>query len=278
MLPVRAARCATSARRWGCRRARSSARRARSSRGARTRRARHRAGDAAASASGASELAALAGARARWCREAHGLPRHSSQHPGGMVISTEPLIEICPIQPAAMEGRQMVQWDKDSCSDAGFLKIDLLGPGDALGGRALRGRDRARARRADRPLAHPLRRPGGVPRDPARRRRPACSRSRAARRCRCSRARCPRSLDDLTVQVALVRPGPIHGGAVHPYIERRKALRADPAYQVPYEHPSLEPVLKRHARRDRLPGPGDRGGDGVRRLLARARRRGCGGR
>src|SRR3954452_9196652 len=54
----------------------------------------------------------------------------------------------------------------------------------------------------------------------------------------------PDSLDDLTVQVALVRPGPIQGGAVHPYIERRKALRADPSYRVPYEHPSLEPVLK----------------------------------
>jgi error-prone DNA polymerase len=54
----------------------------------------------------------------------------------------------------------------------------------------------------------------------------------------------PSSLDDLTVQVALVRPGPIQGGAVHPYIERKKALRADPSYEVPYEHPSLEPVLK----------------------------------
>src|SRR3954468_10038524 len=53
----------------------------------------------------------------------------------------------------------------------------------------------------------------------------------------------PENLDDLTVQVALVRPGPIQGGAVHPYIERRKALRADPAYEVPYEHPALEPVL-----------------------------------
>src|SRR3954464_9540866 len=54
----------------------------------------------------------------------------------------------------------------------------------------------------------------------------------------------PENLDDLTVQVALVRPGPIQGGAVHPYIERRKALRADPGYQVPYEHPSLEPILR----------------------------------
>src|SRR5665809_174780 len=54
----------------------------------------------------------------------------------------------------------------------------------------------------------------------------------------------PETLDDLTVQVALVRPGPILGGAVHPYIERRKALRAAPSYEVPYEHPSLEPVLR----------------------------------
>src|SRR5205807_4349690 len=54
----------------------------------------------------------------------------------------------------------------------------------------------------------------------------------------------PANLDDLTVQVALVRPGPIIGGAVHPYVERRKALRSDPDYRVPYEHPSLEPVLR----------------------------------
>src|SRR5439155_18903897 len=62
-------------------------------------------------------------------REAWGLPRHASQHPGGMVLSTRPLVDLCPVQPAAMEGRQIVQWDKDSCADAGFLKIDLLGLG-----------------------------------------------------------------------------------------------------------------------------------------------------
>ena len=61
--------------------------------------------------------------------EAYGLPRHASQHPGGMVIATEPLIDLCPVQPSAMEGRNLVQWDKDSCADAGFLKIDLLGLG-----------------------------------------------------------------------------------------------------------------------------------------------------
>src|SRR5437588_177882 len=61
--------------------------------------------------------------------KALGLPRHISQHPGGMVISSRPLIELVPVKPAAMAGRQMCQWDKDSCADAGFLKIDLLGLG-----------------------------------------------------------------------------------------------------------------------------------------------------
>ncbi|HYA08393.1 MAG TPA: hypothetical protein VEG24_02315, partial [Gaiellaceae bacterium] len=55
------------------------------------------------------------------CAEIAGLPRHISQHPGGMVISSRPLVELVPVQPCAMAGRQMVQWDKDSCSDAGFL-------------------------------------------------------------------------------------------------------------------------------------------------------------
>src|SRR5439155_7277652 len=62
-------------------------------------------------------------------REIAGLPRHISQHPGGMVISTRPLIDLVPVLPAAMAGRQLCQWDKDSCADAGFLKIDLLGLG-----------------------------------------------------------------------------------------------------------------------------------------------------
>src|SRR3954454_21474611 len=62
-------------------------------------------------------------------REAWGLPRHQTQHPGGMVIATQPLVDLCPVQPASMTDRQMVQWDKDSCADAGFLKIDLLGLG-----------------------------------------------------------------------------------------------------------------------------------------------------
>ena len=117
------------------------------------------------------------------------------------------------------------------------------GPRDALGCRADRRRDRAGARRADRPLA-----------DPARRRARSTRRIRAADttgvfqiESRAQMQMLPRSrpenLDDLTVQVALVRPGPIQGGAVHPYLERKRALREDPGYEVPYEHPSLEPIL-----------------------------------
>ncbi|HTA14979.1 MAG TPA: PHP domain-containing protein, partial [Solirubrobacteraceae bacterium] len=79
------------------------------------------------------EAAPTGSVRWRWLaqlvKEAYGLPRHLSQHSGGMVVSTRPLIDCCPVAPSAMEGRQMVQWDKDSCADAGFLKIDLLGLG-----------------------------------------------------------------------------------------------------------------------------------------------------
>ena len=176
------------------------------------------------------------------CREALGLPRHASQHSGGMVISTKPLLDICPVVPAAMEGRQIVQWDKDSCADAGFLKIDLLGLGMLSAvERCVEEIGRARGERLD--LSR-------IPLDDE----PTYEAIRAAETTGVfqieSRAQMqmlprtqPRNLDDITVQVALVRPGPIQGGAIHPYIERRKKLRADPTYKVPYDHPSLEPVL-----------------------------------
>jgi error-prone DNA polymerase len=176
-------------------------------------------------------------------RDAWGLPRHMSQHPGGMVISTQPLIDLCPVQPASMEGRQMVQWDKDSCGDAGFLKIDLLGLGmlsaverciDEIA--RVRGEriDLSRIPYDDREVYARIREAEttGVFQIESRAQMQMLKRTR------------PETLDDLTVQVALVRPGPIIGGAVHPYIERRKALREDPEYKVPYEHPSLEPVLR----------------------------------
>jgi error-prone DNA polymerase len=175
--------------------------------------------------------------------EIAGLPRHISQHPGGMVISTTPLIELCPVQPAAMEERQIVQWDKDSCADAGFLKIDLLGLGMLSAvERCVDEIARTRGQRID--LSR-------VPLDDdevwssiQRAETTGVFQIESRAQMQMLPRTLPQNLDDLTVQVALVRPGPIQGGAVHPYIERRKRLREDPGYEVPYEHPSLEPVLQ----------------------------------
>jgi error-prone DNA polymerase len=175
--------------------------------------------------------------------EIAGLPRHMSQHPGGMVISTTPLIELCPVQPAAMEGRQIVQWDKDSCADAGFLKIDLLGLGMLSAvERCVDEIARTRDERID--LSHVPLDDGEVWSAIQKAETTGVFQIESRAQMQMLPRTLPEDLDDLTVQVALVRPGPIQGGAVHPYIERRKALRADPSYEVPYEHPSLEPVLK----------------------------------
>jgi error-prone DNA polymerase len=180
---------------------------------------------------------------ARLAAQAHGLPRHLSQHSGGMIVATRPLIDCCPIVPAAMEGRQIVQWDKDSCSDAKFLKIDLLGLGMLSAvERCVELIARTRGERID--LSRiPYDDPAtyeciqdadttGVFQIESRAQMASLRRTR------------PANLQDLTIQVAIVRPGPIQGGAVNPYIERRQRMRVDPDYEVPYEHPSLEPVLR----------------------------------
>jgi error-prone DNA polymerase len=175
--------------------------------------------------------------------EAMGLPRHASQHPGGMVISTQPLLDVCPVVPAAMQGRQIVQWDKDSCADAGMLKIDLLGLGmlsavercvEEIGRTRGERVDLSRIDFGDAETFESIRaaETTGVFQIESRAQMQMLPRTR------------PRCLDDLTVQVALVRPGPIQGGAVHPYIERRRRLREDPGFEIPYEHPLLEPVLR----------------------------------
>ncbi|HUA02255.1 MAG TPA: error-prone DNA polymerase [Solirubrobacteraceae bacterium] len=180
---------------------------------------------------------------ARLAAEAHGLPRHLSQHSGGMIVATRPLIDCCPIVPAAMEGRQIVQWDKDSCSDAGFLKIDLLGLGMLSAvERSVELISRTRGEEVDLsriPYDDPATyeciqsaETTGVFQIESRAQMQSLYRTR------------PENLKDITIQVAIVRPGPIQGGAVNPYIERRQRLRVDPDYQVPYEHPSLEPALR----------------------------------
>ena len=178
------------------------------------------------------------------CGEIGGLPRHLSQHPGGMVISTRPLVELVPVQPAAMEGRTSASGTRTRVADARLPEDRPARTGDALGGRGLRRADRARASQHDRPVADPA---AGRGRLRGRSRAPtpsASSRSRAARRCnRCLRTR-PENLEDLTIQVALVRPGPIQGGAVHPFIDNRQKLRENPEFVPPSDHPLLEEPLR----------------------------------
>ncbi len=213
----------------------------------------------------ADEVASLpdAGAKlrsARWrafcelCREIGGLPRYASQHPGGMVISSRPLVELVPVMPAAMAGRQLVQWDKDSCADAGFLKIDLLGLGmlsaveesveliaessvrtgfrDSPSGEG-QSLDLSRIPLDDPDVYDDIQRADtiGVFQIESRAQMQSLLRTR------------PENLDDLTVQVALVRPGPIQGKAVHPYIEHRQRLREDPSFVPPVDHPLLAEPL-----------------------------------
>ena len=177
------------------------------------------------------------------CGEIGGLPRHLSQHPGGMVISTRPLVELVPVQPAAMEGRQICQWDKDSCADAGFLKIDLLGLGmlsavedcvEQIAREHGKTIDLSRVPLDDRVVYDEIQRADtvGVFQIESRAQMQSLLRTR------------PENLDDLTIQVALVRPGPIQGGAVHPYIDHRAKLRLDPAFEPPIDHPALREPLR----------------------------------
>jgi error-prone DNA polymerase len=176
-------------------------------------------------------------------REIAGLPRHVSQHPGGMIVSSRPLVELVPVQPAAMAGRQICQWDKDSCADAGFLKIDLLGLGmlsavEDCVDRIARTRgeviDLSRIPLDDPAVYEEIQRADTVG---------AFQIESRAQMQSLLRTR-PENLDDLTVQVALVRPGPIQGGAVHPYIDRRQKRRADPDFVPPSDHPLLDEPLR----------------------------------
>jgi len=176
-------------------------------------------------------------------REIAGLPRHISQHPGGMVISSRPLVELVPVQPAAMEGRQICQWDKDSCADAGFLKIDLLGLGMLSAvedcvvqiaetkGKTI---DLSRIPLEDPDVYDEIQRADTIGDFQIESRAQMQSLLRTR----------PENLDDLTVQVALVRPGPIQGKAVHPYIDHRQRLREDPGFVPPVDHPLLAEPLR----------------------------------
>jgi error-prone DNA polymerase len=202
----------------------------------------------------AEEIAALPDAATklrspRWrafgalCAEIAGLPRHISQHPGGMVISSRSLVELVPVQPAAMEGRQMCQWDKDSCADAGFLKIDLLGLGmlsaveecvDLVARHRGERIDLSRVKLDDPNVFAEIQCADTI----------GCFQIESRAQMQVILRTRPETIDDITVQVALVRPGPIQGKAVHPYVKRRQKLRDDPGYRAPADHPLLEEPLR----------------------------------
>ena len=180
---------------------------------------------------------------AELCGEIGGLPRHISQHPGGMVISSRPLVELVPVQPSAMAGRQMCQWDKDSCADAGFLKIDLLGLGmlsaveecvDLIARTRNEKIDLSRVPLDDPAVFAEIQRADTV----------GCFQIESRAQMQTILRTRPENIDDITIQVALVRPGPIQGKAVHPYIERRQKLREDPDYVAPADHPLLQEPLR----------------------------------
>jgi error-prone DNA polymerase len=170
-------------------------------------------------------------------RQIDGFPRHVSQHVGGVIIASRSLVEMVPVMPAAMPGRVVCQWDKDSVDDAGFIKIDFL----ALGMLSLveecveliaehHGRyvDLSRIDFTD-PAVYDMICAGdtvGVFQVESRAQMQMLPRTQ------------PRSIEDLTVEVAIVRPGPIVGKAVNPYAQRRQGREP-----VTYDHPSLEPAL-----------------------------------
>ncbi len=165
------------------------------------------------------------------------LPRHLGIHSGGMVLCDRPVIEVCPVEWARMPGRTVLQWDKDDCADAGLVKFDLLGLGMLT---ALRiafdlvreheGVDLGLHRLPhEDPLVYDL----------------LCAADTVGVFQVESRAQMstlprlqPRCFYDIVVEVALIRPGPIQGGSVHPYIERARGRQ-----KVTYLHPRLEKSL-----------------------------------
>jgi error-prone DNA polymerase len=171
------------------------------------------------------------------------LPRHISQHVGGMIISSRPLVEIVPLEPAAMEGRFLCQWDKDSCDDARFIKIDFLALGmlslveeavDLIAERHGAAPDLSRIDLDDAEVYDRICEGDTV----------GIFQVESRAQIQMVRRTRPRTLKELAVQVAIVRPGPIVGGAVNPYVRRREALRSDPDFRIPYDHPLLEEALE----------------------------------
>ena len=167
------------------------------------------------------------------------LPRHLGQHSGGMVICQGQLDSVVPLEPASMPGRVVVQWDKDDCADMGIVKVDLLGLGmmavlkDCLTlvpqhyGEPL---DLAQLPQNDLEVYRTLQQADTVGMFQVESRAQMSALPRNV----------PKKFYDLVVQVAIIRPGPIVGKMMNPYMKRRQGREP-----VRYAHPSLEPILKR---------------------------------
>jgi error-prone DNA polymerase len=173
------------------------------------------------------------------CLSLQDLPRHLGQHSGGMVICQGQLDSVVPLEPATMPGRNVVQWDKDDCADMGIVKVDLLGLGmmavleDSL--KLIRNHyneeiDLAHLPQNDADSYAAMQKADTVGMFQIE--------SRAQMSC-LPRMR-PERFYDIVVQVAIIRPGPIVGNMVHPYLKRRQGRES-----VSYPHPALEPVLER---------------------------------
>ena len=173
----------------------------------------------------------------RLLNDAYGLPRHPSQHPGGMVLSTRPLTDLCPVVPAAMEGRQIAQWDKDSCADAGFLKIDLLGLGMLSAvERTVTEIARVRSERID--LSRiPLDDPEVYRRIRAAETTGVFQIESRAQMQMLPRSR-PENIEDLTVQVAIVRPGRSRAERFIPTWSARSGCGRIPTTRFPTSTPA----------------------------------------
>ena len=173
------------------------------------------------------------------CDRLQDLPRHLGQHSGGMVICQGQLDSVVPLEPATMPGRVVVQWDKEDCADMGIIKIDLLGLGmmavleeclELIPRHYEKPIDLALLPADDPEVYETLRRADTVGMFQVESRAQMSSLPRNA----------PVTFYDLVVQVAIIRPGPIVGKMMHPYMRRRQGREP-----VTYAHPSLEPVLQR---------------------------------
>jgi error-prone DNA polymerase len=173
------------------------------------------------------------------CLAVQDMPRHLGQHSGGMVICQGQLDSVVPLEPASMPGRVVVQWDKEDCADMGIIKVDLLGLGmmavlkDSI--ELIRDHYHEEVNLAHLPADDP-------PVYSALQQADTIGLFQVESRAQMSslpRLR-PMRFYDIVVQVAIIRPGPIVGQMVNPFIQRRQGREA-----VTYPHPSLEPVLKR---------------------------------